>query len=208
MEGPVLKCLLDWQARAGTNGPLWARLALGAETVEEAMAAVLRTAPHVYFLNYESIKRTMTKVIGTYHKSKYSLSDFNEKPLPLDLPVVLAGKSGAGKTQFALAHFNHPLLMKHVEDLRKISDRTDGLVFDDMPFSSWSTTEVIILLSIELDRTLKARYVDIDLPENLPMIFTTTVLDNFFPRGRNAEERAAIDRRRRIYGVHHNLFNA
>jgi len=45
------------------------------------------------------------------------------------------GKSGTGKTQFALAHFKHPLLVRHLDDLQRLSDGPhDGVVFDDVSF--------------------------------------------------------------------------
>jgi len=171
-----LLCEGDPQHPLRHRAPQWARLALDADSVTDALNAVLVSAPHVYALNYDRLRSNMTAIIGRCTKSRFALEDFNVDALPLDLPAVLEGNSGTGKTQFALAHFNRALLLKHVEDLRSISPRTDGLVFDDVSDYSWPATEAISLLSTDIDRTLAARYSDIELPSNLPMIFTTNVV--------------------------------
>lgn len=50
--------------------------------------------------------------------------------------IHLWGKSGTGKTQYALAHFKKPLLIRHIDDLQKLQPyvKHDGIVFDDVSF--------------------------------------------------------------------------
>ena len=57
--------------------------------------------------------------------------------LELDSPIVLHGVSGAGKTEFAVAHFHKAHIVRRRDDLKNISFTCDGLVFDDMDFTKW-----------------------------------------------------------------------
>ena len=49
--------------------------------------------------------------------------------------IVICGASHIGKTHFALAHFDYPLLVSEMDDLKNKSLRTDGIVFDQMRFN-------------------------------------------------------------------------
>ena len=119
--------------------------------------------------------------IGQAERVDFSLADFLHPPLDLSKSCVLFGASEIGKTRFALAHFQYPLLIKNIEDLRKISLRTDGLVFDDMRFThpddprklNLSPEQTIALLDIELACSIGARYSDIFIPAGMPRIFNT-----------------------------------
>ena len=127
----------------------------------------------------------------------YVPSDFVWPPLDLAAgPILLHGMSNAGKTSFAIcAHpLARPLVVKMPDDLKRLSIRTDGLIFDDCDFSRWHPTEVIALLDFELARSVPARYFDGQIPAFMPMIFTSNVED-IFPAGRNDEQQRAIDRR-------------
>jgi hypothetical protein len=86
-------------------------------------------------------------------------------------PLVFMGKAGAGKTQFAKRHFKKPILISHLEDLRKIKHDTDGLVFDDMNFNHIPRQAQIHLLDIEEDRSIHVRYGLVEIPAGMPRIF-------------------------------------
>ena len=109
--------------------------------------------------------------------------------------MVLWGNSGCGKTEFAIAHFDHPLVVRRRDDLKRALGPTDGIVFDDCDFSAWQPEDVICLLSIAKPRTLPARYSDAFIEADVPMIFTTNKKPKaIFPRA-HGEQRKAIKRR-------------
>eukprot|EP00966_Prymnesium_polylepis_P008825 203487-Prymnesium_polylepis.1 len=111
---------------------------------------------------------------------------------------MLYGKSGVGKTSFAKAHGNYPLVVSTLDDLKKINvDKTDLLIFDDMEFSEWMPEKVIHLLDIENSRSFKSRHTDAQIPKGMKRIFSTNMdpPDAIFPPGKNEEQQAAIDRR-------------
>jgi hypothetical protein len=58
--------------------------------------------------------------------------------VPSRFNKTCGANSGVGKTSFAKAHGNYPLIVSTLDDLKKITpDKTDLLVFDDMEFSEW-----------------------------------------------------------------------
>lgn len=95
------------------------------------------------------------------------------------LPIVIVGKSGTGKTSYAMAQFQNPCLISDLEDLREKFDADvhDGVVFDDMKFTgntreSISRSAQIHLLDIKWARTVHMRNTNWTRPKGLKMIFT------------------------------------
>ncbi|MEM7517966.1 MAG: hypothetical protein AAF368_13710, partial [Planctomycetota bacterium] len=74
-----------------------------------------------------------------------------------------------------------------MEDLRRLQAANDGIVFDDMTFLEYKPEVIIALLSVEIPRTIPARYGDLKLPALVPLIFTTNVYERLFPRAHDAE---------------------
>ena len=177
----------------------WARMLNRAPTVRIGMQLLAEQYSTTYYLHGGRIAPMLQQRIGDGVATYFDLDDFDATPLELTAPVVLHGKSGTGKTEFALAHFDHPLTIRRRDDLKRITFSTDGLVFDDMSFEDWAVEDVICLLNWDKYRSLPSRYHDAQIPGDLPLIFTTnaamTEEDTIFPRGRNAEQRVAIERR-------------
>jgi len=124
------------------------------------------------------------------------MEDFNRPPLALDLPIVIYGDTDCGKTAYALAHFENPLLVRRRDDLKRMSGGCDGIVFDDMDFTTWSPEDTICLLDIDQPRSLPARFSDAFVEADIPMIFTTNKKPSkMFVRSGSIKQRKAIKRR-------------
>jgi len=134
---------------------------------------------HIYYLHGSRIEPMLVKRIGIPEPKLYTLDDFTMPKLSLELPTVLYGLTGCSKTEFALAHFDHPLI-----------------IFDDMAFDDWTPEDMICLLEKEKPRSLPARYSDAFVDAGIPMIFTTNKKPRkLFTRARDRGQRAAIKRR-------------
>lgn len=113
----------------------------------------------------------------TYHppivRSKYDPEDFCI-PLMEDFrAVVLIGLTEIGKTQYALCHFDAPLLVRHMDDLKQFNaDVHDGIVFDDMRFTHIPPEHQIHLLDWECPSSIHARYECGGIPAETRKIFT------------------------------------
>ncbi|PVV00505.1 hypothetical protein BB560_005111, partial [Smittium megazygosporum] len=71
----------------------------------------------------------------------------------------LCGKSGTGKTSFAKSLFKNPIVVRLLEDLKKLSLLHDGIIFDDMNFAEADREDQIHLLDVEEDSCLECRNV-------------------------------------------------
>lgn len=107
-----------------------------------------------------------------------------EHPFPdaiwtLNLPeniraLVLWGPTGTGKTQRALAYFERPLVVRHMDDLRAFQPSiNDGIVFDDMSFGHMPRTSIIHLLDWEVPSSIHCRYSTAKIPAKTRKIFTS-----------------------------------
>ena len=110
-------------------------------------------------------------------KANYTLEEFKWDPITdWSTSHILWGKSGIGKTQFALAHFEHPLLVSHIDDLRNFDKEVnDGIIFDDMDFLQRPRSGQIHLVDQDHDRAIHLRYANFTIPKNTKKIFTTNI---------------------------------
>ena len=193
-----------------SNSAGWAIELNKVDTVREGMHLLQTRHPQQFYMHGARIQHGLEMRLGDYERSPYQLSDFNMPPLDLSRAVVIQGASHIGKTHFALAHFEYPLLVSELDDLKKISLRTDGIVFDQMCFThpydrkelNLNADKVIRLLDIEVSRSIGARYSNASIPRGMPRVFTTNRHvsngEPIFTRGGNAEEQEGIDSRLRV----------
>ncbi len=141
-------------------------------------------------------------------KSLYKVSQFN-KPLFEDFKCIfLGGLSGTGKTQFSLAHFKNPLLVSNWDDLRKFDpDFNDGIVLDDIDLSRLTKSELINLTDWEVDRTIKCRYSNAEIPAKTRKIFTSNYVFSSAINPELAVEKAITRRFSHMEWIREPLFN-
>lgn len=106
---------------------------------------------------------------------QYPLENFSEPLMDWDFKCVfLQGSSGWGKTQWALWHFSNPLLVGHLDELRKFKkDVHDGIVFDDMSLKHLPRETVIQIVDWDEDRAIHGRNVNAHIPKHTKKIFVT-----------------------------------
>ena len=148
----------------GTGGetakqpPAWALMLNKCNNMREGMALLAEKAPHIYYLNGSRIKPMLAERVGVPEPKLFSPSDFNRPLLDLDEgPVVLWGETEVGKSEFALMHFERPLVVRRRDDLKRASYH-DGIVFDDVSFHDWTPEDAICLLNWDKHVPLKNLY--------------------------------------------------
>ena len=166
-----------------------------APTYQEGVAILWKNEPEQMLKYGPNIEKNLKKYKGGNHSMiKYNLHDFERLPLDLSKPVVLPGKANMGKTQFLKAHASHPIIIKTMDDLLKITDDTDLLIFDDMNFGpgteeqpglNLTADQIIALLTIDDNVSIKTRPNNrgesADIRAGLKRAFSTNVdLDGMF----------------------------
>lgn len=149
----------------------------------ESMISGKRSWHNMYMANLPIFAKYNSWAIRhiSYLRKRSKLFEAKEfkQPLQTNLKerqsLVMVGPTGIGKTRYALAHFENPLLVRELDELRFYADN-DGIVFDDINFTEVLTRTQQIHLLDEIKCTLHLRYNDVDLPD-VPYIFT----GNSFP---------------------------
>jgi len=86
--------------------------------------------------------------------------------------LVLLGPSQCGKTSWACAQFNNPVLVGELNELRNFNwDGVDGIVFDEADFSNFKRKTQIYMLDMVYTRSIKVNDFMITIPKGMPRIF-------------------------------------
>ena len=189
--------------------------ALAAATVRDGMAIIKANKPRDYCLYGDRINKNLV----THHKKhtpfvhKHSIDDFNHAPLLFTgKSMHVYGPSNTGKTSFVLAHFKNPLVVTHVDNLKKFVNPPDpdqpydAIVFDDLKFQHWPPETVIQLVDTDLDRDIHIRYGTAHIPAHTTKVFTHNTRDIFYKPEVDEEQKVAIDRRVEYVRVSQRLF--
>jgi len=131
---------------------------------------------------YRNSFKEYEKLITPPTQPMYVMTDFNAPPIPLDQGVVhLWGPTGTGKTQYAMAHFKSPLMVRHMDQLTQFDPKKhDGIVFDDMTFNHLPPTAVIHLLDWDMPSAIHVRYTTAVIPAKTKRIITSNDRDIFY----------------------------
>lgn len=154
------------------------------------------------------------KQLGSYFEGKFAKPDaslypieaFNAEPSTFEdkKHKIFIGPTNIGKTQFALAHFKHPLLVRNKQDWTRYNpDLTDGIVLDDLPLRKWQSETLINTLEWDMDRTERVLYGQARVKAGTPQIICCNSLEVFWPDKIVDEHKDAIKRRvviRHFYG--------
>jgi len=163
-------------------------------------------------IRYRSNILAMMTDLQEAEEPKFQMVDFDVPSLgDLSKPWLVWGTTNTGKTQYALAHFDKPLLVRHMDTLLQFEKGYhDGIVFDDMSFKHMPLEAVIHLLDMEEDTQVHCRYRVAVIPRGTPRIFTHNNRDIFYERpfgGEKTNQHLAIDRRFDTYVVPGPLFH-
>jgi hypothetical protein len=136
---------------------------------------------------------TAVRILSASSKPKFNMEDFILDQVDSEIyrgnsakgirakTVVLLGKPQTGKTEFALAHFKHPIRINGesragLEALDRIGPQTDGLVIDDMDFTTDEKGNprkvdfTKAFLDIEQESVIDGRYGRRTIPRGMPRI--------------------------------------
>lgn len=180
--------------------------ALNAGSVQEGLRVIKEKRPRDFAIHGEAIERNLKRHKSESYVRKYDPSSFLISLQNTNKNLLLYGPSNTGKTHYALAHFENPLLCSHIDDLKRLSPDNDGLVFDDMSFTHWPKEAVIHLLDRDFTRSINVRYGTVEIPADLPKIFTHNSDNPFYSDDITEEQRVAIERRFTRVHVHNKLY--
>lgn len=203
-EGGAEKVMFEWGDNSGGGMHAVFDKAINSACLEEAMRILIAEAPRDFLLHGRQIESNLVRVFERRGRSPrvprgYSIPWRHDQVSKK--AIYLHGPSRCGKTSFALDHFRYPLLVRHIDDLKKLDSMTDGIVFDDMSFLHWPTTACIHLLDYENASTINVKHGTVTIPAMMPRFITYNAeFELCFPKGINEEQTIAI--RSRVKTIH------
>ena len=180
--------------------------ALAAPTVREGLTIIKQNKPRDYCLYGTAIERNLAANQKKAFQHKHAMDDFNRGPLDFTKTTHVFGPSNTGKTSFVIAHFENPLVVSHIETLKKLNPDHDGIVFDDMSFQHWPPESVIHLVDQDFDRDLNVRYSTVNIPAGTRKVFTHNTREIFYKPEVSEAQQTAINRRVNYVEVQGPLF--
>lgn len=156
-----------------------------------SMRELCNDHPETMVRYYNGVYKVLAMIELKKTPPKYKTTDFPSWPTQQDWKwgksVVLWGKTGIGKTEYALSLFTNALLVTHKDQLRDYdASFHDGIVFDDMNFEGgadgkgkWPRESQIHLTDWTQDRHIHCRYGTGRIPKETRKVFTTNVDDGY-----------------------------
>lgn len=132
---------------------------------EKALAGVSLSALKKHFTDIKKFELS-TKIDNI--DTPFTLKDFKiDSPLQEwiknpNKTLILAGKTGIGKTEFLKAVakecFSKTLMVTHKEDLRRLDDTYDSIIIDDVNIAELEDTQLLSLLDNQANKSLRVLY--------------------------------------------------
>lgn len=100
-------------------------------------------------------------------KSRFKTIEWDRKR-----SLVLLGPSQCGKTSWACAQFENPIMVGELNELRGVDwTGIDGVVFDEADFANFKRKTQIFMLDMKYTRTIKVADYTVTIPKGMPRIF-------------------------------------
>lgn len=140
---------------------------------------IAREYPGQFIRYHRGIEKIAELIQNDIEEGDYDLQDCCDHIglAPLDFEKscthMVVGPPNCGKTQYALAHFNKPLFVTHMDDLRNFHHKVhDGIIFDDMSFTHLNRNAQIHIVDQDQSRSIHIRYGTARIPKRTKKIFT------------------------------------
>lgn len=191
------------------------RDALAQGTYEAAMGIIRDRAPRDFVLQHATIERYFRVHFAPEFTSPYKIDDFtrpvldwSESSISKRASYVLCGPPGVGKTFYALANFEQPLFVNHLDDLAKFNPaHHDGIVFDEISVRKWPVGSIKSILDRELPRSIHIRYKTAFIPAGVKKIFCVNNLQDLVPEAQcSDDDLQAVESRKEVILMPDRLF--
>lgn len=148
----------------------------------QAIKTIIENNPRDYLINGTKIKENLVN-LSELNVTKYSKESFNVPPDVINwlnnyknyYCLWLFGPSQIGKTSLALALFDNPLLVRHLDQLKSLKPEHDCIIFDDMNFIKQDREMAIALTDMEQPSGINVKHGMVVIPKGLPKIFCSNV---------------------------------
>jgi len=147
------------------------------DSVLSALALLRDRQPRMFILHADSMERSLKRARRMQAPPPppcRDLASFRHAPTinPNWQVLILAGKTGLGKTQWAKALLPGAPVVRHLDVLAEV-DASKGLILDDVGVGHLPFTALLNLLDYEEEGQVHVRYTVASIPPRTRRIFTT-----------------------------------
>lgn len=171
-------------------------------TREEAIEDFKQRASSDWVFRNAAVMAAINRVFPVAVRTqKYTLNQFNAPRLDFsnNKTKIIVGPTNIGKTQYACAHFDNPLVITQKEDWSKYNpDVHDGAVIDDMTFCKNNPVTMLHTIDMREPATFRVLYGVVVVPAGFPRIFTCNSEDLFWPENAAPETMEAYHTRSEV----------
>lgn len=161
-----------------TKDSIWSNAISLAKTGEtmEAMELVASGTPRDFVINNTQIVRCLRTLKTQYKVSFLKLQDFTNIPTwDQSKTLFLWGETGTGKSSLAKLLLPKALFISHLDALKNLNERYNGIIFDDMSFLHLHREAQIHLLDTYDERQIHCRHVCAVIPAGTARIVTSNL---------------------------------
>jgi len=138
------------------------------------LKTIVASFPEVGLKNFASLKAVYGLFQPLFSFTRYAgpFEQFYPYSWDKSKSLILIGKPGIGKTQWALNEFENPMLCRNLNALRAFDcNLFDGLVIDDCDFTGRPRSDVLNILEVEQPCSFRVLYGVACIPAGIPRIF-------------------------------------
>ncbi len=167
--------------------------------IDAAFDQVAEARPDMILSSGQRVKANLQMLADDNKEQDHTYSDF------INIPALMAewnrekqvlwlfGATGLGKTEYARSLFNNPLFVRHKDQLKGLTTKTDGIIFDDFSITHWPRESVIHLTDLNNKSGIDVKHGVAVIPKGMPRIFCSNTW--IWPE----DESGAIQRR--VYAI-------
>jgi len=127
------------------------------EDPDDALSFLWKKRPRDMCLHADSIEKNLKRRLFKMDDLKAKESFNREFETDFSKLIIMKGRAGIGKTQFARAHFTKPLTADQNDDLKNFSPEYDGIVLDDLSFVHHHVNNQKKICDVTVSRSVWAR---------------------------------------------------
>lgn len=133
------------------------KVAVELEDPDEGLKYLWLKRPRDMCLHGDAIEKNLKR--KQFKMDPLKEKDTFKRPFETDFSrlIIMKGKAGIGKTQYARAHFKKPLTADQNDDLKNFSPDFDGIVLDDLSFIQHPVNNQKKICDVTVSRSVWAR---------------------------------------------------
>lgn len=143
---------------------------------KEALDTIIAEDPKAFVVYNTQVKNCLRGLKVPSNKSFKTWEDYKKLPeWTREKTLIIWGEAGVGKTSLAKLLLPKGLVTSHMDNLKRMDERYEGIIFDDMSFLHLPREAQIHIVDNYDERQIHCRHTIAVIPAFTPKIMTTNL---------------------------------